>query len=90
MLCALVLSGAAFAGEPGFTPVEPASPNAEGIKQSYMWVALFTGAIFVLVGQLSGLESPAPVAAQLPRRVHPRLAAELEHVLGRDHRERGP
>ena len=47
VLCALALSGAAFAGEPGFTPVEPASPNAEGIKQSYMWVAIFTGAIFV-------------------------------------------
>ena len=49
VLCALALSGAAFAGEPGFTPVEPASPNAEGIKQSYMWIAIFTGAIFVLV-----------------------------------------
>ena len=49
VLCALALSGAAFAGEPGFTPVEPASPNAEAIKQSYMWVAIFTGAIFVLV-----------------------------------------
>ena len=49
MLCALALSGAAFAAEPGFTPVEPASPNAEGIKESYYWVAIFTGAIFVLV-----------------------------------------
>ncbi len=49
VLCALALSGAAFAGEPGFAPVEPASPNAEGIKQSYMWIAIFTGAIFVLV-----------------------------------------
>ena len=49
VLCALALSGAAFAGEPGFAPVEPASPNAEGIRQSYMWVAIFTGAIFVLV-----------------------------------------
>ena len=49
VLCALALSGAAFAGEPGFTPVEPASPNAERIKQSYIWVAIFTGVIFVLV-----------------------------------------
>jgi cytochrome c oxidase subunit II len=49
VLCALALSGAAFAAEPGFTPVEPASPNAEGIKESYYWVAIFTGAIFVLV-----------------------------------------
>jgi cytochrome c oxidase subunit II len=49
VLCALALSGAAFAAEPGFTPVEPASPNAEGIKESYYGVAIFTGAIFVLV-----------------------------------------
>lgn len=46
---ALALSGAAFAGNGGFAPVEPASPNAEGIRQSYLWVAIFTGAIFVLV-----------------------------------------
>ena len=49
VLCALALSGAAFAGEPGFTPVEPASPNAERINDSYFWVAIFTGAIFLLV-----------------------------------------
>jgi cytochrome c oxidase subunit II len=49
VLCALVVTGAAFGGEPGFTPVEPASPNAEGINQSYAWVAIFTGAIFLLV-----------------------------------------
>jgi cytochrome c oxidase subunit 2 len=49
VLCALVLSGAAFAGEPGFTPVEPASPNAERITDSYLWVAIFTGAIFLIV-----------------------------------------
>jgi cytochrome c oxidase subunit 2 len=49
VLCALVLSGAAVAGEPGFAPVEPASPNAERINDSYYWVAIFTGAIFVLV-----------------------------------------
>jgi cytochrome c oxidase subunit II len=49
VLWALALSGAAVAGNGGFAPVEPASPNAEGIKQSYLWVAIFTGAIFVLV-----------------------------------------
>ena len=49
VLCALALSGAAFAGEPGFTPVEPASPNAERINDSYFWVAIFTGTIFLLV-----------------------------------------
>ena len=49
VLLALALSGGAFAGEPGFTPVEPASPNAERINDSYFWVAIFTGAIFLLV-----------------------------------------
>jgi cytochrome c oxidase subunit II len=49
VFCALVLSGAAFADDKGFTPVDPASPNAERINDSYLWVAIFTGAIFVLV-----------------------------------------
>jgi cytochrome c oxidase subunit 2 len=49
VLWALALSGAAVAGNGGIGPVAPASPNAEGIKESYLWVAIFTGAIFVLV-----------------------------------------
>ena len=48
-LSALALSGAALAGNGGVAPVEPASPNAERINDSYYWVAIFTGAIFVLV-----------------------------------------
>jgi cytochrome c oxidase subunit 2 len=47
-LLALVWTGGAIA-DPGFTPPEPASPNAERINDSYLWVAIFTGAIFVLV-----------------------------------------
>ena len=46
---ALALSGAAFAGNGGLAPVEPASPNAELINDSYFWVSIFTGAIFLLV-----------------------------------------
>jgi cytochrome c oxidase subunit 2 len=49
VLCALALAGAAFADNGGLTPVEPASPNAERINESYAWVSIFTGAIFVLV-----------------------------------------
>lgn len=49
MLCALALAGVAVAGNGGLAPVEPASPNAEGINDSYFWVSIFTGAIFVLV-----------------------------------------
>lgn len=48
-MCALALAGAAFAGNGGIAPVEPASPNAERINDSYAWVSIFTGAIFVLV-----------------------------------------
>ncbi len=33
----------------GFTPVEPASPNAEGIQHSYWFISIFAIAIFVLV-----------------------------------------
>jgi cytochrome c oxidase subunit II len=47
--CALVWAGGAYGAEPGFTPPEPASPNAERINESYLWVAIFTGAIFLIV-----------------------------------------
>jgi cytochrome c oxidase subunit II len=47
--CALVWTGGALGAEPGFTPPEPASPNAERINDSYLWIAIFTGAIFVVV-----------------------------------------
>ena len=49
VVCALALSGVALAGNGGFAPVEPESPNAEGINDSYLWVSIFTGAIFLLV-----------------------------------------
>lgn len=49
LLGALALCGTAVAGNGGFAPVDAASPNAEGINQSYAWVAIFTGFIFVLV-----------------------------------------
>jgi cytochrome c oxidase subunit 2 len=46
---ALLVAAPALAGNGGFTPVEPRSPNAVGIQHTY-WVILgFTGFIFVLV-----------------------------------------
>lgn len=48
-LAALALSGVALAGNGGVAPVEPASPNAELINDTYFWVSIFTGAIFLLV-----------------------------------------
>jgi cytochrome c oxidase subunit 2 len=49
VLCALVWSGVAIAGNGGVAPVGPKSPNAERTNESYLWVAIFTGAIFLLV-----------------------------------------
>lgn len=46
---ALAFVGVAYGGNGGFAPVTPASPNAQSINQSYKWIAIFTGAIFVLV-----------------------------------------
>ena len=50
LLLSLALPAVALGAEgPGFAPPEPASPNAERINDSYYWVAIFTGAIFVVV-----------------------------------------
>jgi cytochrome c oxidase subunit 2 len=46
---ALAVASVASAGNAGFAPVTPDSPNANRINDSYKWIALFTGAIFVLV-----------------------------------------
>jgi cytochrome c oxidase subunit 2 len=40
---------AALADNGGFTPIEPASPNAEGITDSFVFISIFVVAIFVLV-----------------------------------------
>jgi cytochrome c oxidase subunit 2 len=90
VLCALAFSGAAFAGNGGFAPVEPASPNAEGIRQSYFWVAIFTGAIFVLVQGLliwfivryrSGKRARSEEGAQLHGNTNLELAWTIAPVL---------
>ncbi|MGH3072301.1 MAG: cytochrome c oxidase subunit II [Gaiellaceae bacterium] len=49
VFCALVVAGSALGADKGFSPPEPASPNAERINDSYLWIAIFTGAILVLV-----------------------------------------
>lgn len=46
---ALALAAVAYAGNGGFSPETPHSPNAQRINDSYKWIAIFTGAIFVLV-----------------------------------------
>jgi cytochrome c oxidase subunit 2 len=46
---ALALVSVAYAGNGGFAPETPHSPNAERINDSYKWIALFAFAIFVLV-----------------------------------------
>jgi cytochrome c oxidase subunit 2 len=46
---ALAFAAAAYAGNGGFAPETPHSPNAQDINDSYKWIAIFTGAIFVVV-----------------------------------------
>ena len=45
----LLAAPAALAGGGSFAPVTPESPNADGIKDSYLFVSLFVLAIFLLV-----------------------------------------
>jgi cytochrome c oxidase subunit II len=49
LLLALVLTGAALAGNGGTAPPEPASPSAERIRETYWLVLGITAVIFVLV-----------------------------------------
>jgi cytochrome c oxidase subunit II len=46
---ALALVSVAYAGNGGFAPETPHSPNADRINDSYKWIALFAAAILVLV-----------------------------------------
>ena len=46
---ALALVGVAYAGNGGFAPLDPESPNAERINDSYVWISIFALLIFVVV-----------------------------------------
>ena len=46
---ALAVVPAALGGNGGFAPLEPASPSADRINDTYYVVAVFTGIVFVLV-----------------------------------------
>jgi cytochrome c oxidase subunit II len=46
---ALAFAAVAYAGNGGFAPVTPASPNAQRINSTYKWIALYTGIIFLVV-----------------------------------------
>ncbi|HEY6963352.1 MAG TPA: cytochrome c oxidase subunit II [Gaiellaceae bacterium] len=48
-LAALALAAAALAGNGGFLPGNAHSPNAHRIQDTFIFVAIFTGAIFVIV-----------------------------------------
>jgi cytochrome c oxidase subunit II len=49
VVAALALAAVAYSGNGGFAPPTPRSPNADRINDAYKWIALFTGAIFILV-----------------------------------------
>ncbi len=46
---ALIISAAALAGNGGFLPGEAHSPNAHRIHDAFIFVSIFTGAVFVIV-----------------------------------------
>jgi cytochrome c oxidase subunit 2 len=46
---ALVTAATALAGNAGFLPPHPDSPNASRVKDAFIFVGIFTGVIFVLV-----------------------------------------
>ena len=46
---ALAFAAVAYAGNGGFAPEAPASPNADRINDSYKWISLFAFAIFLVV-----------------------------------------
>jgi cytochrome c oxidase subunit 2 len=48
-VAAAALTAPALAGNGGFAPVPPQSPNAQGIHQSYLFISVFCFAIFLLV-----------------------------------------
>jgi cytochrome c oxidase subunit II len=52
VLLALATAGVAEAANGGFTPVQPASPNATHIQHAYYLILGFTAAIFILVESL--------------------------------------
>jgi cytochrome c oxidase subunit 2 len=46
---ALAFASGAYADNGGVAPVTPESPNANSINNVYVWISIFTGAIFVVV-----------------------------------------
>jgi cytochrome c oxidase subunit 2 len=48
-VCALLLTSVAYAGNGGFGPLQPESPNAHRVEDAYWIIFGFTAAIFVLV-----------------------------------------
>ena len=45
----LAFAAVAYAGNGGFAPETPRSPNASRINDTYKWISIFAGAIFVVV-----------------------------------------
>ena len=88
---ALAVAAPALAGNGGFAPVPPESPNAEGITQSYWFVTAFVLAIFVLVEGLLVAFVSATAGADAParrrRRADPRLQPARALVDGRPGRD---
>jgi cytochrome c oxidase subunit 2 len=46
---ALAFASVAYADNGGLAPVSPASPNASRINDAYLWISIFTAAVFIVV-----------------------------------------
>ena len=77
LLVAALTAPAAFGGNGGFAPVTPESPNAEGIRDSYLFVSIFVLGIFVLVEGLliafliKGIKGAFQLVGDTPRQFNP-------------------
>jgi len=91
---ALTVAGAALAGNGGLLPPAPHSPNAERIRQAYIFVLVFAAIVFVVVeGILLTMIAPADnvvhedVSAPATDVVHswwvPELGGKIDAIPGR-------
>ena len=69
-LFALTVTGVAYAGNGGFLPSEAHSPNAHRIDDAFIFVAVFTGLVFLDVHGRSAEEPERHEARYRPAPYH--------------------
>ena len=85
---ALATTTVAYAGNAGFLPGEAHSPNAHRIHDAFIFVAIFTGVIFLIV---EGALIAFVIKYRRGKRArHRRGAADPRRDAARDHLDRDP